>query len=148
MAEALVIAIGNPLRSDDGLAWRVADELRHDLGVLNAEIRAVHQLTPELAEPLAQVGLVVFIDAAARGEPGTLLCEELSAADESSGFSHALTPQSLLALAGRLYGKKPKAFLVSVAGKSFEHGESLSPEVQEALPALLTRVRELLRSEA
>jgi Ni,Fe-hydrogenase maturation factor len=36
------------------------------------------------------------------------------------------------------------AYLVCVAGKSFEHGESLSPEIAEAIPQVLATIQELM----
>jgi Ni,Fe-hydrogenase maturation factor len=48
-------------------------------------------------------------------------------------------------MAKTLYGKHPKAFLICAAGKVFEHGESLSPEIESAVPAAVARVRELMR---
>ena len=145
MSRILIIAIGNPLRSDDGLAWRVADELGRDSRLVGTEILTIHQLTPETAEPASQADLVIFVDAAATGEPGALHCEEITAADESASLSHSLTPQSVIMLGKTLYGKRPKAFLVSVSGNTFEHGESLSPEVQRSIPLVLAKIRELIR---
>lgn len=148
MPHVLVIAIGNPLRSDDGLAWRAADELaKEDVGS-EVKIVKVHQLTPEHAESASQTDLMIFIDAAGSGDPGTVHSLELTGRDEVASFSHSLTPQSLLTLAKKLYEKAPKAFLVSMPGKSFDHGESLSTEVQESLPSLVELVCELINNIA
>lgn len=60
----LILAYGNPLRRDDGVGWvigeRLAEMLREDV----ADVRVLHQLTPELAEPISRAGAVIFIDAA------------------------------------------------------------------------------------
>ena len=148
MPRVLVIAIGNPLRSDDGFGWRAAEAFQHDPGFARTEILTVHQLTPELAESAAHADLVIFVDAALTGAPGTVHSLELSAREECARFSHVLTPQSLMTLAERLYTKRPKAFLVSVSGESFAHGESLSPEVRESLPILVAKLRDLISAES
>jgi hydrogenase maturation protease len=44
-AQPLLIGIGNPLRSDDGLGWAVAEQLSQD-GDTDCNIHTVHQLTP------------------------------------------------------------------------------------------------------
>lgn len=146
MPRVLVIATGNPLRSDDGLAWRAADELAKEFFASELEIIKVHQLTPELAEDLSRAKRVIFVDAAASGEPGTVKCERMHPSAGESGSSHHLTPGTLLMLAATLYAAKPTAFLVSVAGKNFEHGELLSPQVELKIPELVAAMRELLAS--
>jgi hydrogenase maturation protease len=144
MPHVLVLAVGNPLRSDDGLAWLAADELRSTTPPAEIEIVKVHQLTPELAENVSRTAVVIFVDAGAAGEPGTLNCERVVASAEESAASHSFTPAALVQLAATLYDASPAAALVSVTGKSFEHGESLSPEVEQALPRLVAKIRELI----
>jgi hydrogenase maturation protease len=144
MPHVLVLAVGNPLRSDDGLAWHAADELRSSGSQSEIEILKVHQLAPELAEDVSRAAQVIFVDAAATGEPGTLSCERVVGSAAESASSHSFTPAALLQLATTLYGVLPTAFLVSVAGKSFEHGEFLSPEVGQALPQLVAKIQELM----
>jgi Ni,Fe-hydrogenase maturation factor len=46
-------------------------------------------------------------------------------------------------MANTLYGRQLKAFLICTAGKVFEHGESLSPEVASAVRAAVAKVREI-----
>ena len=73
----LVIAWGNPLREDDGVAWHVVEGLRRlqprpSLPLLR--LRHAHQqLTPELAEPVSHAAGVVFVDARRDGTPGQVL---------------------------------------------------------------------------
>ena len=93
----LIIGIGNPLRSDDGLGWAVAEQLSQYLAMRPCngasapttaavsrverwycDIHTVYQLTPELAEWMAAVNLVVMIDASHEGEPGELRIRPLS----------------------------------------------------------------------
>ena len=59
-AASLVIGIGNPLRGDDGIGWRLAAQLPAGSGL---GVRCRQQLTPELAEELAAVERVLFLDA-------------------------------------------------------------------------------------
>jgi hydrogenase maturation protease len=143
MPRVVVIAVGNTLRSDDGLAWHVADELKRQ-GRENLRVLKVYQLTPELAEAVSEVDLAVFVDAGAQGDPGTLTCEPVTASASDFRFSHDVTPATLVRIAKTLYGKSPTAYMICVAGKSFEHGESLSPEVASAIPSAIAKVQDLM----
>ena len=58
----LVIGYGSDLRGDDGLGRRAALAVAA-LEMAGATVMSVHQLTPELAEPLAGVDGAIFLDA-------------------------------------------------------------------------------------
>jgi len=57
---------------------------------------------------------------------------------------HNLAPAQLLALCNQLYEAEPRAFLVSIGGECFDHGEILSAAAKNALPRVMTMVNELL----
>ena len=150
MPRVLIIAYGNPLRSDDGVAWRAAEALRGKLSPADIEIECLHQLAPELAETISRFPRVIFVDAASapEGHPGEIRLEELGrkdAADSGSPLFHALSPHAVIRLAETLYGAKPQAFAVTVTGEKFDHGESLSADVAAALPDLVARIERLVR---
>src|SRR6476469_6465141 len=147
MPPVLIVAYGNPLRSDDGVGWRAAAALQKRFSPEQAEIRTLHQLGPELAESASRTECVIFVDAAAGpGHPGEIQTKEVLPSDsdpEISAFCHAMSPSHVLALAAQLFQYRPRAFSASVVGENFNHGESLSPAVEAALPALLARIEEL-----
>jgi hydrogenase maturation protease len=145
MAQVLIIGYGNPLRGDDGLGWHAAYQCAAVLPRVAVNVVACHQLTPELAEPISQADLVIFLDADAQGPPGRLSCRGVVAQASASGvFSHHLTPQTLLACAQGLYGSSPTAVVLSISGACFGYGECLSPTVHAALPGVLQHVRALV----
>jgi len=77
---------------------------------------------------------VLFLDAAVDGTPGELNVRDLPPADETNPYeTHLLSPQELVELAGKLYGKRPRARLVTLTGKHFGFGEVLSSEVVRGL---------------
>lgn len=143
MKRVLVIAYGNPLRSDDGVAWQAADSLRASVPD-SVEILCVHQLTPELAEDVSRANLVIFLDAAQGGEPGTVSCDEVFPHQELLRFSHHLGPRDVAALSSRVYGAQPRAFVVSMNGECFDHGQTLSPTAISSLPQMQAKVVELI----
>ena len=63
MPRVLIVAYGNPLRSDDGVGWVVAEELRRRLASPEVEVLRLQQLLPEVAESLSRADAVIFVDA-------------------------------------------------------------------------------------
>ncbi len=142
----LVIAWGNPLREDDAVAWHILEGLRSlkpRPALPPLKLRHAHQLTPEMAECVSRAPGVVFIDARRDGTPGEVRCEEIVPSAGSNPLAHSLSPQALLLYAEKLYGRAPRAVVLSIAGERFGMGESLSPVVRRALPrAIRTVIRQ------
>lgn len=99
-----VVAYGNPLRGDDGVAWRIAGQI--EAAGDPVVTLTLHQLTPELALVLSQADGVVFVDAAVRAEgvpPGSVRVRDLRPADPNGpagpGLAHHLSPEAVLTLA-------------------------------------------------
>ena len=143
MARVLIIGYGNPLRSDDGLGWYAAVQLFRSSASRDVEVLPCHQLTPDLAEPVSHADTVMFLDSTREGTPGEFRCREIQPAEGTPSFTHHLSPQVVLGLSRDLYGAFPHAWLLTVCGKCFEPGESLSAEVAGRLPDLKERVREV-----
>jgi hydrogenase maturation protease len=144
--KVLVIGFGNPLRGDDGAGWHAAEQLAKINDFDHIEILTCHQLTPELAEPISRAARVIFIDASANGPSGKISCQHVEpAAVTATSFSHECDPSSLLAIAQSLYGRHSEAVLLTIGGDTFDHKESLSPVVLDAMPALLQKARELMQ---
>ncbi len=139
MENVLVIAYGNPLRCDDGIAWQAAAEIRRSLPA-SAQVICVHQLTPEVAENASRADVVIFLDAAIGGEPGRVACRPVTAKPGELRFSHHLGPPDILAICERLYYTKPRGFLLSIHGTSFDHGEEFSPAAIHAVPRVVELV--------
>ena len=150
MPTVLIIAYGNPMRCDDGVAWRAADILNRKFQPPDIEILRLHQLTPELADTVRKFRSVIFVDAASSDDsqqkPGIVQVEEIRGDTSEPGrFSHVLSPKKILGLALQLYGANPRVFVVTVSGENFGHGESLSAPVASALPELVARIERLIK---
>ena len=150
MPQVLIIAYGNPLRSDDGVGWHAVEALSPIFSGAEAEILCLHQLGPELAETVSRFRHVIFIDAVTTDEgraPGEIRIVPIQTPDrDASGptrFSHHLTPATIVALATTLYDAKLQAQLATVTGENFDHGEGLSARVRTALPILVARLEEM-----
>ena len=117
----LMIAIGNPLRADDGVAHRVVDLLAAQP---NLTTRAVLQLTPEIAAELAGYDSVVFADADVAVQQ--LKIDPIGIAPATSPLTHASHPAEVVALACALYGFSGKAYLCRIPVSEFSACENLS----------------------
>ena len=143
--KALIIGYGNPLRGDDGIGQAAAQALANDAAVNSADVIGCHQLTPELAEYIAAVELVVFVDAAVDIPPGIVVVREINGTSAiSSGLVHTADPAALLDLARKLYGRSPEAVLVTVGVSSLALSEVLSEAAAAALPEAVATVRRLV----
>jgi hydrogenase maturation protease len=121
----LVIGYGNSLRGDDG-AGPEAARLVGKLDLPGVTVIECHQLLPEHAEVISQVGRVVFIDAHVDLPPGRIEVGGVSVSENPQLGSHASDPESLLALSKALYDRVPEATLIAIPARDFELREGLS----------------------
>jgi len=145
-ATPLLIGIGNTLRSDDGAGIAVSEAMARQAPQLN--VRLCPQLSPELSAEINQARAVLFIDAAISEQGGAQRPILQSLPGNVTGpaavvdpFSHALTPERLLALTVALYNRCPPAWQLLIPGHQWDVGDELSPATrqacQEALPLAL-----------
>ena len=141
----LIIAYGNSLRRDDGAGLRLGEMLESLWREQKRAVRriSVHQLTPELALAVARddVSAVVFTDArvvSGDDERGShrILVRPFPAKTHSCILGHHLDPAAVMAYARLLYAKTPPAWIATVPGVDFDHGEGLSPTAEAALSSL------------
>jgi len=148
-----IVAYGNPLRSDDGVAWQAAGILESKFPEHEVEILRLHQLGPELAEAITHFERIIFLDAAFPSQgskPGEIRIQNIFPnpnASDASRFSHVVTPHTIVTLAHTLYHADVKASLVTITGENFDHGESLSDSVKAALPSLIAKVEQRVRAD-
>jgi hydrogenase maturation protease len=142
----LIIGIGNPLRSDDGLGWAVVEHLSQQCDT-NCDIHMVHQLTPDVAQWMADANLVIMIDASHQGEAGELHIRPLSSAQPGAVGTHHTTPEELAALTTVIYGRCAPVVLVSLTGADFSIGEHLSAVISQKLSLVGEVVRQLCRDK-
>lgn len=150
MIRAIVLACGNSLRGDDGIAPYIANCLRKDLQDSETLVYSYQQWTPELAEPISKAGLVIFLDASGNLSPGKIACCSVSPVSNAPGsLTHQTSPAGLLALAELLYGTRPaRAYLLTIGGVSFDVSEELSEPVRRAVPGVIEQIKTLLAGTA
>lgn len=151
----LIIGYGNPLRGDDGVGWRVVEDVqrrkaeggRQNEALQSVEAVAYHQLMPELAESISRVEQVVFVDAAV-GEPAGAISVQIvqSRKPQPGAFTHHVDPAGLLAYAEMLYGRVPIAHLVTINADRMGYEETLSPVIEGVVPELLNQIAQIIQN--
>jgi hydrogenase maturation protease len=160
----IVIGLGNPLLGDDGVGWRVADEVEGRLHAARQAGREIPEVEIErlgvgglrLMECLTGYDAAILVDAAEfpdrpTGEVRCCSFEEL--ADYAAGHldsAHDASLRTALDLGRRLGADLPTRIdTVTVqAHRTDEFSEELSPAVLAAVPAAAAAVVQLLRAEA
>ena len=140
----LVIGYGNTLRRDDGAGQVVAETVKAwDLPHVRSI--SVHQLTPELAEPIANAELAIFVDAyPTTGEQEVQICS-MKPASSTEVMGHTSDPRVLLAIAQALYNNHPPAWLVAIPGTNFEFGNHFSSMTEQGMEEALSILDRLIR---
>jgi hydrogenase maturation protease len=146
----LVIGVGNPFRQDDGAGLAVARKLKELAdGTFSVVEEGGEGAT--LLESWKGAGALLLLDAVQSGaEPGTIhRLDAISQALPVNMFrdsSHAFGIAEAVELA-RALGRLPETLIVyGIEGKEFQAGTGLSHEVESALPVVVERVLEEIRT--
>lgn len=147
----LIIGYGNTLRGDDGVGRYLAEEITQQ-NWPHCRVISTHQLTPELAEAIAAVDRVIFIDAQLQQSASEPLVEVMALKtmepkELSGDLGHRGSPLELLTLAKILYGVEVQAWWVLIPAFTFDYGEKLSPLTAQAQAEALAKIRPLVLGE-
>ena len=142
--DTLVIGIGNPGRSDDGVGPRLAEKVE-SWGLPSLRALADYQLNIEHAAEVADSGLVIFIDASVEaGRPFSFYRPEPENRNDFS--THAMLPETVLITCREVYGKLPPAYVLAIRGENFAIGESFSDQAAANLAEAERFLAGVLRS--
>ena len=170
LMKTIVIGLGNPILGDDGVGWKVAEEVKKHLDSpsLLAPLRGIPVGLPAGEESRVDVELLslggislmeqligyeraIIIDALASGQPnGTVIVSKLSDLSDYSALhitsAHDTSLQNALKLGKAMGASLPDD--VIVVGIATEHiydfGEELSTPVAAAIPRATKIVIDLL----
>ena len=142
----VVIGLGSPYLTDDGVGPRVVRELARQ-GLAGARLVEAHAGGLLLVEELAGATRAVVVDALVddRRRPGEVIVAGIGAATHNAACSHDCDLPQALAL-GRALGlalpDDPEILVVAVtAGDVATFSETLSPAVEAAVPGACAAVR-------
>jgi len=144
LVPTLILGYGNVDRQDDGVAWHVMVGLENRLGrpgPFNPEdgfpladsspdLIFVLQITPELAETIAQYKRVCFVDAHTGNIDADIELTEVTNEFQASPLTHHMTPSSCLAMSQTLFHGEAIAVLLSIQGYEFGFSHDLSQQTK------------------
>lgn len=152
MASTLVVGLGNPILGDDGVGWRVAEQVRACLGHADVDVLCLSLGGLALMEHLAGYRRAVIVDAMTTGaEPGSLHRISANEMDEL-GVQHTASVHDLSLMSALAFGREMGLDLpedIRVVGvearPEFEFGECLGEAVGRAVPLAVAAVLEALQ---
>jgi hydrogenase maturation protease len=152
--KTIVIGLGNPILGDDGVGWRVAEEVKRQLDPeLGVDVEFLSLGGISLMEHLIGYQRAILIDAFfSDAEPGSLTVSNLDQIPNYSAFhitsAHDTSLQNALKMGMSLGARLPNE--VVVVGISIhpvhDFSESLSLPVSKAIPKASQIVIELLKN--
>src|SRR3989338_1015788 len=119
--EILVVGVGNPLHSDDGVGPYVIDLIEGKIPGI--QTRSVQQLNLEVLEEVFSFDKVILVDAALDGKDLEFKKVEWSRRDRMVS-SHVCSPGVLISLARTIYGKELDLYLCTIRGENFSLGQT------------------------
>ncbi len=159
--KTLVVGLGNPILGDDGVGWKIAEEVKRRLcpssgsyPLANKHFISVEYLSLGglgLMEHLVGYDNAILIDAFRSEEAiGSVLVMRLEDMPNYSAFHttsvHDASLQNALEFGSRLGAKLPKHIMIVgvTTDKCFEFCDGLTPEVQAAVPIATRAALDLL----
>lgn len=132
----LIMAIGNPGRSDDGLGPAFIAELEAQ-GFDQAELDSCYQLQIEDADRFSHYQRVIVVDAH-KNPHQPIALQRLLPGKLMAFSSHALSAEGVLALCEGLYDTVPDAYTLAIGGEYWELGLTMSELAQQNLAAAVS----------
>jgi len=151
-SRVLVLGLGNPILGDDGVGWKVAEEVKRQLPPdLPVDVDCLSLGGISLMEHLIGYCYAILIDAFALEEPiGSILILKLSDLPNYSAFhtasAHDTSLQTAIEMGKSMGAQLPDDIaVVGIATKRVsDFSKSLSPLVAEAVPQAARFVLDLL----
>jgi hydrogenase maturation protease len=155
-ARALVIGLGNPILGDDGVGWKIVEEVTSRLGVrpdVEVDCLAVGGLS--LMERMLGFERVILVDSIDTGQNAEGAVIAVSLEDlQNPGLGHSASAHDASLVTAletaRLMGESTpgRVDIIAVEARtSLDFSEQLSPRIAVAVPVAAQMVLELLTTE-
>jgi hydrogenase maturation protease len=142
----LIVGVGNPILSDDGVGIHIARRLK-EMALDGVEVEELPASGLELLDMVMGYDRVVIIDAIVtdRGSPGEFHVLEEDAFERTvhGASPHGINIATALAMGRKIVPEKMpgQVFFVAIEAKDTVNvSEDLTPEVAEAVPAIVDRI--------
>jgi len=152
--KTIVIGLGNPILRDDGVGWRVAEEVKRRIcGRSDVDVDCASLGGISLMEHLIGYDKAILIDAFKSDEDsGSILVMHLEDLPNYSAFhttsTHDTSLQNAIQFGKNMGVKLPEQIMVVgvTTEQSFEFGEELTSEVRAAVPKAMQAALDLLKT--
>lgn len=151
--KTLVVGLGNPILGDDGVGWRIAENVRNQMDpVLQVDVDCLSIGGLSLMEHLVGYESAILIDAfIGDQQPGSIIVSKLEDLPDYSAFHitsvHDTSLQNAMKLGREMGAKLPDdVMVVGVAARHvYDFSEELSAPVEKAIPKATQIVVDLIR---
>jgi len=151
--KTIIIGLGNPILGDDGVGWRVVDEVKQQLAASEVDVKYLSLGGIGLMENLIGYDHAILIDSfvSEDEEVGTILIRRLNDLPNYSAFHitsvHDTSLQNALELGRKLGAHLPdEVTVIGIATQRInDFGEELSVPVADAVPEATHIVLNLLK---
>ena len=146
----LIYAFGNPGRQDDGLGNRLVDQLEpwlEEKGFDHVELESNYQLNIEDAANIADLDIVVFVDASVEDIRDFAFGPVEPSEGRAEFTMHAASPAYILALCIKLYQKHPETYLLQIRGYEWAFTEAISGKAARNLSSALVFLKKRIEME-
>lgn len=150
--KTLVIGLGNPILGDDGVGWRVAENVQRWIEGSGVDVDCFALGGLSLMERMIGYDRAIVIDAVATGQtPGAVSCIQLDELPEFSSVhttsAHDTSLQNALRVGRKMGAHLPETVMVVgvEAERLYDFSEDLPPAVAAAVPRAVQMVLDLLK---
>jgi hydrogenase maturation protease len=140
--KTIIVGLGNPILGDDGVGWKVAEEVKNQMKPtpeVDVDCLALGGIS--LMEHLIGYQRAIVIDAIlCEDEPGSIHVLELDSLSDPSVFhltsAHDTSLQTAMKLGRAMHVPLPEDVIVVGVSirRAYDFSEELSPAITEALP--------------
>lgn len=142
MVKTIIIGLGNPILGDDGVGWKVAEEVQNRMGAReDVEVEFFSLGGISLMERMVGYDRAILVDAfKSEDDSGSVLVMNL---DDMPNYSalhttniHDVSLQNALEMGRKLGAHLPsRVMIVGITAEHiFDFNESLTPAVQASVP--------------
>lgn len=142
----LVLAIGNDIMGDDGVSFRVIENLKRT-GITGVDMEKAYADGMDAAVKLIGYDYAVVIDASKKIPPGDLAILSQSAAPVNKDSPHSLSFFSSVQFLKECGEKMPEIRMVSVGVKEIKLGIGLSRDAEDAAEGATYLIKTMLEDE-
>ncbi len=151
--KTIVVGLGNPILGDDGVGWKVAEEIKRQIPAdAQIEVLCLSLGGIGLMEHLIGYDRAILVDAfISDQEVGSIITSKLSDLPNYSAFhitsAHDTSLQNAIKLGRSLGAQLPEDIMVVgiATNPIFDFNEELSPSIAEVVPKAARIVLDLLK---